>query len=102
MRQEIPVWSPALGVAYGLRGLPSDPETTWRSYIEGPRFAAFPKAIKNACWERSLKIHMEVDKGWIRETVRFEITGPSSKVRELQRAIDAGIDEYNNRGKENT
>lgn len=69
---------------------------TLKSSVEGPRWAAFPKFLRDACFAYDLKIlHMEVDKGWVRETVRFKVEGSESNLNRLKIAIERGIEEYN-------
>jgi len=69
---------------------------TLKSYVEAPKWAAFPKFLKNTCFMYDLKvIYMDIDKGWIRETVRFKVEGGESNLRRLQKAIDIGVEEYN-------
>ena len=69
---------------------------TLKSYIEGPRWAAFPKFLKNACFIYDLKIiYMDIYKGWIRETVRFKVEGTESNLTRLKKAIEIGVEEYN-------
>ncbi len=69
---------------------------TLKSYVEGPKWAAFPKFLRDACFMYELKIiHMDVDKGWIRETVRFEVEGTESNLRRLHKTIALGVEEYN-------
>lgn len=69
---------------------------TLKSYVEGPRWASFPEFLKNACFMYDLKIvQMDIDKGFIRETVRFEVSGTESNLNRLKNAIEAGIEEYN-------
>ena len=69
---------------------------TLKSYVEGPKWAAFPKFLKDVCFMYDLKvIYMDIDKGWIRETVRFKVEGSESNLRRLQKAIEIGVEEYN-------
>jgi len=52
---------------------------TIKSYIEAPRWAAFPEFLRNRCFVLGLDLEIDIDKGWIRETVRFKIEGKESK-----------------------
>jgi len=64
--------------------------------VEGPRWAAFPKFLRDACFMYDLNIiQMDIDKGWVRETVRFKVEGTESNLRRLQKAIEIGVEEYN-------
>lgn len=69
----------------------------WRDHINGPRWANLPTAIKNACWELGLNVKIEIDKGWIRETVRFSIEGSKDELEALREAFARGVSEYNER-----
>jgi hypothetical protein len=66
----------------------------WIDVFEGPRWLRIPKFLKDECWERHLKIEIEVDKGLIRETVRFDISGPLEKVERLKGDAYAAIQAY--------
>lgn len=69
---------------------------TLKSYVEGPKWAAFPKFLKDAFFMYDLKVvYMDIDKGWIRETVRFKVEGTESNLLKLQKAIEIGVKEYN-------
>ena len=66
--------------------------STLRSRISGPRWANFPGAIRDGCWDKGIEIvKLEVDKGWIRETIRFELKGPRYKLNELMRDLEASF-----------
>jgi hypothetical protein len=69
---------------------------TLKSYIEAPRWAAFPKFLKDECFMLNLKIvRLDIDKGWVRETVRFEIEGGESDLLRFKRSLEASVKEYN-------
>ena len=69
---------------------------TLKSYVEGPRWAGFPKFLKDACFMYDLKIvQMDIDKGFIRETVRYKVEGTESNLMRLKKAIEISIEEYN-------
>jgi hypothetical protein len=71
----------------------------WRDVVEGPRWAAFPSFLRDECWKRDLdNVKIEVEKGWVRETVRFDISGPDDAIASLQRDIESVMVAYNNRG----
>ena len=74
----------------------SDRIGTFKICVEGPRWARFPKFLKNSCFMYNLKvIDIDIDKGWIRETVSFEVEGSESNLRRLIKSIELGIEEYN-------
>ena len=65
------------------------------SVCEAPRWANVPSFLRDQAWNLGLKIEVEVDKGWIRERVRFRIEGEPEKVNEfLSRFKEAG-EQYN-------
>lgn len=72
-------------------------EGTLKSMIEAPRWAGASKFIKNLAWELGLELQIEVDKGFIRETVRYKVSGTESKLRNFQRIFEQSCAEYQNR-----
>lgn len=71
---------------------------TWREIIVGPRWARFSSFLKDECFARGLKLTvLEQDKGWIRETVRFEVEGDGEKIEALKREVYTAVDDYNRR-----
>jgi hypothetical protein len=68
---------------------------TWKNSIEGPRWASFPTFLRDECWMRDLDLRIEVEKGWIRETVRFEIKGPKPEVDRFRQEVERAIEAYN-------
>jgi hypothetical protein len=70
-----------------------DAHTTWRSYIQGPRWVATDKWLRNRIWADSdLKIkRWECDKGLVNMVVRFEVEGPVGSLQALQRDVVAAI-----------
>jgi hypothetical protein len=68
-----------------------------RDYIEGPRWANIPSFLKKLCWEMDLELKLEVDKGWIRETVFFTVTGEHEVVELFGGRFRESIKAYNSR-----
>lgn len=68
---------------------------TFRNVIHGPRFAGIPKFIKNECWKRGLSLEIQEDKGWIRETVRFAVSGEDEAVKEFEDVFWMTLKSYN-------
>lgn len=66
----------------------------WREIIEAPRWARFPKALRNLCFEMGLDLDMEVERGWLREMIRIRVSGAETELAKLQYAVYATIDEY--------
>lgn len=65
-----------------------------RSWIEAPRFANGPTFLKNLAWQLGLNIEIEVDKGWLRETVRFKVEGEEGKLRKFKVVLEEALQEY--------
>lgn len=67
------------------------------SYAEVPRWAGFPTFIKNLAWKLGLDCTVEVDKGILRETVRFKVEGYGYKLEKFAKILQDSMDEYNSR-----
>jgi hypothetical protein len=65
-----------------------------RSWVEAPKFANVPTFLKNLAWQLGLNIEIEVDKGWLRETVRFKIEGEEAKVKKFTFVFNQAAEEY--------
>ena len=70
-------------------------ETTYRQILEGPRLAGFSTAIKDYCWENNIDLKIEVDKGWLRETIRLSVTGPEYKIKHFKKALNDTMERWN-------
>ncbi len=70
-------------------------EPTFAGYIEAPRWAGFPAFMRNECWLRGLKLEMEVEKGWLRESVRYRVKGNADDLSKLVGDIRDAIKRYN-------
>jgi len=65
-----------------------------RSWIEAPRWAGAKRLIETLAWELGLDCETHVDKGLIREMVRFKVSGEVDKLRKFQAAYEASLREY--------
>lgn len=45
----------------------------------------------------SLKLVIDVDKGWLRETVRFEVEGSEDRVDLFKKELHLAMDDYQRR-----
>lgn len=72
-------------------------DITWREIITGPRWAGISKFVKDECWGRGLKPTLDIEKGWLTETCRIDVTGPEAAVNNLKRDIYAAIEAYRSR-----
>lgn len=70
----------------------------YRDIIQGPRWAGISTFIKDECWGRGLDLTIESEKGWIRETVRIEISGDDAKVEAFRRDLYSALEAYRSRG----
>jgi len=69
---------------------------TLKNIIEVPRSAKFPSYIKDRCFMLGLEVDIETEKQWWwRETVRYKISGPESKVRGFYRQMELDIEAFN-------
>lgn len=72
-------------------------ETTWREIIVVPRWGRFPAFLKDICFIRPVKLTIDVEKGWLWETVRFEIQGDGREVDAIRHLVKDAVDDYNKR-----
>lgn len=74
-------------------------DATWRSYVEGPRWAKVGKAVRDRAWaDPDIElVACEDEKGLLRTTTRFEVRGPVANVEAFQTDILDGVKEYNER-----
>jgi len=70
---------------------------TFRDIIEAPRWAGVQKLIRDLAWEYNLKLDLQVDKGWLRETVRLSVEGDDQKVINFKRYLYASLEYYQRR-----
>lgn len=68
---------------------------TLKSYVEAPRWAKFPDFLKNYCFIKGLELELDIDKHFIRETIRFKISGSESELQRVKKVIEESIEEYN-------
>lgn len=64
--------------------------TTW----EAPRWAKVESFVKDQAMMLGLKCRTEVEKGFIRERGRVEVTGDAEQCREFIRRFQAAAKEY--------
>jgi hypothetical protein len=70
----------------------------WKYVVEGPRWMGVKQFIKNESFILDLSLtQFEVDTGWIRETVRFEVTGEENNVKEFRELFVKALNDYNKR-----
>lgn len=67
----------------------------FKAYIKGPRWARVDEAIKDGCWELGLNCEVERSTTLLRETVRFKVEGPESKLITFKNGLESVIKERN-------
>ena len=67
---------------------------SWKSYIEGPRWAGIQSALRKGAWDVGLDIEFTVEKGLLRETVFFEVMGDVDSVVGFKRGVEAMVREW--------
>lgn len=68
----------------------------FKTSFEVIRTAGMSKAIKETAWVIGLDIEMDIDKGWIFESVRFKVTGTDDQVRRFAKWYQDSVNDYNN------
>ena len=69
---------------------------TLRAWAKALRWAGVEGFIRTLAWEHGLDVdRMEVDKGWIRVTIRYQVSGFESDLHRFRRAMRAAVKEYN-------
>jgi len=55
-------------------------EYSFKSRISALKIVKVGDFVKNLAWDHGLRCETEIDKGWLRETVRFEVFGTFAEV----------------------
>lgn len=66
-----------------------------RSSIEAPRWAKLPTFLRELAWRLDCEIEVQSEKGWIRETVMFEVRGTEEKLVAFKQNLEKATAEYN-------
>lgn len=66
-----------------------------KSIVTGPRWAAFPRFLKNTAFMCDLELSIDVEKHIVRETVRFEVQGKKKDVDLFKKIVGISIEAYN-------
>lgn len=67
----------------------------FKTYIEGPRWAGTEKFLIRTANEFDLEIETRVDRGWIRETVYFTVTGSHDNLERFKSRVQRALLEMN-------
>jgi hypothetical protein len=70
---------------------------TYRDIVTGPRWAGISTFVKDAAFGRGLKLDIDIDKGWLRETVRLEVAGDDDSVVKFKCDLHDAILDYQKR-----
>jgi hypothetical protein len=73
--------------------------TTIKGIIEAGRWTGIPKFLKDVCFFNDVKLIMDIDKGWLTETVRYQISGDSKAVNSVRDDIREALEFYETGGK---
>jgi len=67
----------------------------FREILVGPRWAKLPRFVRDECFRRGLDLTIDVEKGWIRESVRVEVKGDKANVDDFKRDLYAAMEHFN-------
>lgn len=70
---------------------------TIRGVIQAPKFAKVPTAIRNRAWEVGLSLQIEVESGFLRETIRYAVTGEDDLVNQFYLDLKLAESQWNKR-----
>ena len=70
------------------------PPVTYRAFWEAPRWVGYETFLRNQAFVLSLVIDIEVEKGWVRESGRFSVSGPQWAVDEFRHRLGLARREY--------
>jgi hypothetical protein len=74
-----------------------EPTATYRQIITGPRWAGVSTFLKDEAFALGLEIKLDIDKGWISETIRCECRGEPDKIMRMASIVDTAIADYSKR-----
>ena len=67
---------------------------TYKNAWEAPRWAKVSNFIREAAFKYDLECKLIVDKGILRESGRFSVTGSSDNINKFKRIFGAAIRDY--------
>ena len=71
---------------------------TYSGYLGGLRLAGLKPFLFDCAVANGLSFRVtDHDKGWIRETIYYEVTGSAEAIEGFRKMLAAGIDRYQNR-----
>lgn len=71
-----------------------DEEVTINNWVELPKWARFSDFLQKECMGRNVRLSFNINKGWIRETTFFTITGKRKDVIPLWNYIQECLENY--------
>jgi len=63
-----------------------------RTIIQGPKWAGLQKLLRDAAWMSDVAIRLEVERGIITETIRFEVIGTESGIEKFRSGISEAVE----------
>lgn len=68
----------------------------WETYVEGPRWAKVSNAVRKGVMELGITLdYIHVEKGLLRETTFFKVSGDESGVTTFRRVLLNALEDYN-------
>ena len=81
-----------LGCIPDYSEVPKEPWGELRLTWVAGRLSGFEHWIKGEAFWRGLDIRIDVDKGWIQHQYRIKLDGPQSKIKEMEKFLQAVLD----------
>ena len=66
-----------------------------RGYVECPRWARFATAVRKGAYDLGLDVKILCEKGFLRETVFFELEGNQDRIDLFVKSFGRAIKEWN-------
>lgn len=66
-----------------------------RSILEGPRWARSDEAIKDTCWRLGLTCVVDRDTSFLREKVRYYVSGEAKLVDRFNEWLASAVTDWN-------
>ena len=72
-------------------------DVTLKSLFSGPRWTHFDVLLRDECYMRGLGCRTERETTFLREHVRYTVSGDSEAVKQMASDIEYSIEEHNKR-----
>lgn len=70
-------------------------KVTFKGMMELPRWADGRTFLKNLAFATNCEIEIDSEKGWIRETIWYKVTGTCENISNFERRYDSVVNSYN-------